>query len=31
MDNISGQLDCEYRYLADPVCFQYWNDLYSKE
>lgn len=31
MGNISGHLDCEYRYLADPVCFQYWNYLYSKE
>lgn len=31
MGNVSGQLDCEYRYLADPVCFQYWNFLYSVE
>lgn len=29
--NISGQPDCEYRYLADPVCFQYWNYFYSIE
>lgn len=23
MGSISGQLDCEYRCLADPLCFQY--------